>query len=564
MRRWFVFSITMLFLVLPFKDVYAEKVYRNTIHGYEIRLSNEWVKDKGSKDKDITYINEVKGLIFDSRVVDTALSQKELNDFCFFIAMGYREKYGRIIVSHSVEYLPKSKIRVCYILAKTSDGKYVSAEAFIPGTPQSFALRVLTTSKRQEQAFDALKEIARTFKLISSEEKATARLRTPPKEVDRNVKRPTTEQRYFKSKEHMYALRIPVGWQEADNSLVKGSDLVLINKKRKVVGGTQYVEEQSPTTFQEYFGLLVSVFEKERDLTVKSRKTEFIDQLKRYCGFITLEWKTQNHVRTIAIVPYVRAGKSNKYLMVTAAAGNRDMVKETIEASRELVSGLRLFTEGELVHEKMVSAENPEIYNIRFGTNVMDGRLMGEAGVFPPSIRRIHIWFNFRNISDGSGISTVWYYLGGKSPYRIVKSNPVTVSSQTDYGEFSFELAEGKMWPKGRYRVDILLDDRVIGHGFFEIGKFTPFSLVKRINELMRQGATAKDFLAYFNGETRDVIKKNPWLLEGFLSDLGNRIEIEDLIPNGPDYILKVKGGHTIYLERIGTDEDFRIDLVSH
>jgi hypothetical protein len=60
------------------------------------------------------------------------------------------------------------------------------------------------------------------------------------------------------------------------------------------------------------------------------------------------------------------------------------------------------------------------------------------------------------------------------------------------------------------------------------------------------------------------VIKIYPWFLDAFLSDLEGGIEVIDLIPDGPNYIVKTKGGRTIYLERIGTEEDFRIDLVSH
>lgn len=123
--------------------------------------------------------------------------------------------------------------------------------------------------------------------------------------------------------------------------------------------------------------------------------------------------------------------------------------------------------------------------------------------------------------------------------------------------------------------MEILINGHVINKGYFEVSRKvtlqkkkshpqTPFIIVRLLKELKEKGAKEDEYLPYFNRETRVAIEKAPWLLSSFLNDLDERVEISEIIPDGLNYIVRTRRGQTIYMERVGTTEDFRIDLVSH
>ena len=85
---------------------------------------------------------------------------------------------------------------------------------------------------------------------------------------------------------------------------------------------------------------------------------------------------------------------------------------------------------------------------------------VGEQGpvrptdVFTPDTNPIFVWFRHEGFAPGTAITCDWFYEESKPPLRITEAR-AEVGPAANSGHFSFELAPGKRWPAGRYRIEL-------------------------------------------------------------------------------------------------------------
>ncbi len=99
----------------------------------------------------------------------------------------------------------------------------------------------------------------------------------------------------------------------------------------------------------------------------------------------------------------------------------------------------------------------PRIFEVTAARSVAWGKPVGPAGTFTPDTNPIYVWFQYEGWPAGTKITSVWYYLDTVTPTRIEQAT-ATTGQAASFGQFSLELASGKVWPEGAYRVDLLVD----------------------------------------------------------------------------------------------------------
>lgn len=108
------------------------------------------------------------------------------------------------------------------------------------------------------------------------------------------------------------------------------------------------------------------------------------------------------------------------------------------------------------------------ISNIVTAHDVRGGAAVDISDVFAPDVNPIHVWFRLSGFAPGTTLHSRWTYLGGSAPLVIGAGDFTTVPTN-NYGTFNYELAPGKRWPAGEYRIEILLGNTVIGTAMFEV-----------------------------------------------------------------------------------------------
>lgn len=106
------------------------------------------------------------------------------------------------------------------------------------------------------------------------------------------------------------------------------------------------------------------------------------------------------------------------------------------------------------------------ISNIVTARGVRNGAAVDITDTFSPEVNPIHVWFRLAGFAPGTNLTSRWTYLGGSAPL-VIGTGEFAVALANDYGTFSYELAAGKRWPAGDYRIEILLDGTVVGSASF-------------------------------------------------------------------------------------------------
>jgi hypothetical protein len=112
--------------------------------------------------------------------------------------------------------------------------------------------------------------------------------------------------------------------------------------------------------------------------------------------------------------------------------------------------------------------QTPRVSDVTVTRQVIDGRPGPAETAMPPETGEIFVWFRHQDLPPGAEVSAVWRYLGGSDPLRIGQSS-VSLPAGSSSANFSMQLAPGKAWPEGPYRVDVVVDDRTLGLASFRI-----------------------------------------------------------------------------------------------
>ncbi len=110
--------------------------------------------------------------------------------------------------------------------------------------------------------------------------------------------------------------------------------------------------------------------------------------------------------------------------------------------------------------EEAPKAEKPKprgrILEVKTARGVVAGRPLGVSRVFSADVNPIYVWFRFAGIAPDSRILAKWYYLETSPPHALGMAEAIVLPGAS-WGQFNYELAPGKKWPAGVYRVDLYL-----------------------------------------------------------------------------------------------------------
>lgn len=134
---------------------------------------------------------------------------------------------------------------------------------------------------------------------------------------------------------------------------------------------------------------------------------------------------------------------------------------------------LSLLLAGFLLTISSVSArhdgqEPVHLFDLTTAHGVLDNRPFQPTQVFAPEDNPIYLWFRGEGCIAGTVIRSVWFYLETDPPLRF-GNGTIRVDRADDWGQFNFELAPGKRWPVGMYRIELRVGDAVSAETRFQV-----------------------------------------------------------------------------------------------
>jgi hypothetical protein len=108
------------------------------------------------------------------------------------------------------------------------------------------------------------------------------------------------------------------------------------------------------------------------------------------------------------------------------------------------------------------------LFDLTTAHAIVGNRPFQPTQVFAPEDSPIYVWYRAEGCTTGTTIRSIWYYLETEAPLRFSEGT-VTVEHLDDWGQFNFELAPGKRWPIGRYRVELRIEDELMAEIGFRI-----------------------------------------------------------------------------------------------
>jgi hypothetical protein len=114
----------------------------------------------------------------------------------------------------------------------------------------------------------------------------------------------------------------------------------------------------------------------------------------------------------------------------------------------------------------------PRLFDVVTAHGIFDGAPVEPAEVFTPEETPIYVSFRCDGCSIGTVIRSSWWYLEREPPLRFAQGS-VTVDTVEDFGEFHYELARGKRWSVGTYRIDLRIEGELAAQVRFRVGVST-------------------------------------------------------------------------------------------
>lgn len=108
------------------------------------------------------------------------------------------------------------------------------------------------------------------------------------------------------------------------------------------------------------------------------------------------------------------------------------------------------------------------LFDVTTAHGVVENRPFRPTQVFTPDDNPIYVWFRGEGCIAGTAITSVWFYLETDPPLRFGEAT-VVVDRPDDWGQFNFELAPGRLWPVGEYRIELRVDDERLAETRFRV-----------------------------------------------------------------------------------------------
>jgi hypothetical protein len=137
----------------------------------------------------------------------------------------------------------------------------------------------------------------------------------------------------------------------------------------------------------------------------------------------------------------------------------------------------------------------PRLFDATTAHGVSDGVPLEPADVFTPDETPIYVSSRCDGCAIGTIITSSWWYQEREPPLRFAHA-AVTVQMFEDFGEFHYDLAPGKRWSIGGYRIELRIDDVLAAEVPFRVA-------VNRSRTKMRTVAVTDKTLVFAPAATR-------------------------------------------------------------
>ena len=108
------------------------------------------------------------------------------------------------------------------------------------------------------------------------------------------------------------------------------------------------------------------------------------------------------------------------------------------------------------------------LFDVVTAHGAIDGVPVEPTDVFTPEDTPIFVSFRCDGCAIGMVITSSWWYLEREPPLRF-GTGTETVETLEDFGEFHFDLAPGRRWSVGAYRVELRVDDVLAAQVSFRV-----------------------------------------------------------------------------------------------
>ena len=131
-----------------------------------------------------------------------------------------------------------------------------------------------------------------------------------------------------------------------------------------------------------------------------------------------------------------------------------------------LLAGLLLAIDG--ASARSDGQELLRLFDLTTAHGILDNRPFRPTQMFAPEDNPIYVWFRGEGCVAGTVIRSVWLYLETDPPLRFSEGT-ILVDRADDWGQFNFELAPGRRWPVGEYRIELRVGDALLAETLFRV-----------------------------------------------------------------------------------------------
>ena len=120
------------------------------------------------------------------------------------------------------------------------------------------------------------------------------------------------------------------------------------------------------------------------------------------------------------------------------------------------ISGCDIFSSGKL-----------RVTDIKMAPSISENLMpLRPSDSFPQGTSRVYCWFRWENAETGSQITAKWHYT---SENIDILNYSLAIPRHEGSGSVLLSMPEGKSLPSGSYRIDLVMNNRIVRSREFKI-----------------------------------------------------------------------------------------------